>query len=76
MLSLFVNTIRRTVTASGLKPLLQITPLVVDFGAKVVLKEGSKATPVHETLVIVNECEKPINWELDTSHPLVAQGKD
>lgn len=58
----------------GLKPLLHITPLVAEFGAQVVQKEGSKCSPVHETLVLVNESDRPLQWELDTSHPLVVQG--
>lgn len=62
------------VTASGLKPLLHITPLVADFGAQVVFKEGSKSLPIHETLVLVNEWDKPFQWELDISHSLIAQG--
>lgn len=58
----------------GLKPLLHITPLVADFGAQVVQKEGSKSSPVHETLILVNESDRPLQWELDISHPLVVQG--
>lgn len=68
------SSLQRTVTAMGLKPLLHITPLVADFGPQVVQKEGSKSNPVHETLMLVNECDKPLQWELDTSHPLVVQG--
>jgi hypothetical protein len=58
----------------GLKPLLHITPLAAEFGAQVVQKEGSKASPVHETLILVNESDRSLQWELDISHPLVVQG--
>lgn len=68
------SSLQRTVTAMGLKPLLHITPLIADFGPQVVQKEGSKSSPVHETLMLVNECDKPLQWELDISHPLVVQG--
>ena len=58
----------------GLKPLLHITPLVAEFRAQVVQKEGSKANLVHETMILVNESDKPLLWELDISHPLAVQG--
>ncbi len=48
--------------------------MVVDFGNKVVLKEGFKTQPYHINTILKNDTAKTLQWELGLEHPIIQKG--
>jgi hypothetical protein len=61
----------KTVTAESLTPPLSISDVVIDFGNKVVLKEGFKTQPYHIHTIVTNDTDKTLQWELGIDSPVV-----
>lgn len=53
------------VAAVGKSPKLSITPTLADFGARVVVRDGTSKLPHRITIALKNETDADIIWELD-----------
>jgi hypothetical protein len=61
------------VTAESLMPPLSLSEMEIDFGKKVVLKEGFKTRPYHISTILTNDTGKTLQWELGLDAPDVQQ---
>lgn len=59
--------LRRAVVGAGQKPRLVLSRTAVDFGSKVLSREGSRRVPYHAELSMTNADEVPVTWEIDTA---------
>ncbi|PRP78761.1 hypothetical protein PROFUN_00934 [Planoprotostelium fungivorum] len=68
------NIVGKEVTAQSDVPPLTLTEMVVQFGPKVVLKEGFKTQPYHNTTTLTNDSNQDLVWEIGSDHPLIESG--
>eukprot|EP00759_Apiculatamorpha_spiralis_P010205 PhF_6_TR17060/c1_g1_i1/m.26073 len=54
------------VTYSGRKPRLVMNPSMVDFGQRVVIRDGTSKNPNRTLIKLMNETDAELEWELDT----------
>jgi hypothetical protein len=63
------SSLQRTISASALKPPLSISNMCVDFGSKLVLRDSGSKASVHNSVILTNDCDRVLHWEIDLSHP-------
>eukprot|EP01065_Artemidia_motanka_P047272 TRINITY_DN736_c0_g1_i2.p1 TRINITY_DN736_c0_g1~~TRINITY_DN736_c0_g1_i2.p1 ORF type:complete len:2968 (+),score=1059.89 TRINITY_DN736_c0_g1_i2:73-8904(+) len=54
----------REVRAAALKPQLVLSHTTIDFGSRVVAREGTSKAPNHVVLRLTNEVEEELEWDL------------